>query len=408
MKTCYGSKIIKQYGTTIPPWASKENVKESVPEELIKKYDPKTKLHEIIPDISETNTTIQKKIRQKDTWILYWTTKPTHSSMDVVSEDKAYDNYKNHGLVKSDSQGNITMKLCCPQLYRINYNTHPRHIHYTYVTSKNTWNLNVKTLVITCTLTYDQMKDMVSKKNYLIINALPTTESMIPGSVSLPVSELKDLDETKQKRKLAVFIKSKIKNNQSLQKLVDGGVKYQDIPMIVYCAHSKCSAADSLIAILLKRGYVNVMEYPGGIQEWFANEEKDEDEDEEKDEDEDDTTDEERTIVYEGVLYNISGNDVMDDNYKIIGTFNSKTNTIQWKPLYEKIHNRRKQDVSTVNIEEKASKKNEKTNKKNETPDSETIELIEDASDDIQLNQTQGITKEEFRKSFRGYGYSFF
>ena len=61
MKTCYSSKINKQYGTTIPPWASKENVKESVPEALLKKYDPSTKLQEIIPKISETTTTIQKK-----------------------------------------------------------------------------------------------------------------------------------------------------------------------------------------------------------------------------------------------------------------------------------------------------------------------------------------------------------
>ena len=85
MKTCYSSKINKQYGTTIPPWASKENVKESVPEALLKKYDPSTKLQEIIPKI-ETTTTIQKKIRQKDTWILYWTSKPTNDTMDVLSK----------------------------------------------------------------------------------------------------------------------------------------------------------------------------------------------------------------------------------------------------------------------------------------------------------------------------------
>ena len=163
--------------------------------------------------------------------------------MDVLSEKEAYDNYKNHGLVKSDSQGNVTFTLCCPQLYRINFNTHPRHIHYTYVTSKQTWNQNVKTLVITCTLTYEQMKEAVDSQRYLVVNALSTKENMIPGSVSLPLSSVKELEDTKQKRKLSTFFKTQIqKNDTLLQKNL--GIKYQDVPMIVYCAHSKCKAAN--------------------------------------------------------------------------------------------------------------------------------------------------------------------
>ena len=166
--------------------------------------------------------------------------------------------------------------------------------------------------------------------------------------------------------------------------------------------------------ILLKRGYVVVMEYPGGVEEWFSNETDDIEETDDDEVTDDDDETEEKKLVYEGVVYNISGKDVMDENFKVIGKFIKKTNSIQWNPGYEKIHNTKKKEPTVVN-EAKASKapKEDKRQKKIKTYKedkdvADDIEMVKDTADDIVLNETPGITQKEFNQKFRGYGYTFF
>ena len=43
----------------------------------------------------------------------------------------------------------------------------------------------------------------------------------------------------------------------------------KEIPIVVYCANDKCSASSKLREHLFSCGFYNVLEYPGGIQEWL-------------------------------------------------------------------------------------------------------------------------------------------
>ena len=93
----------------------------------------------------------------------------------------------------------------------------------------------------------------------------------------------------------------------------------KEIPIIVYCAHSECEASSKLADHLYDCGYYNVMEYPGGLKEWFsdvdeslfddADDTEDVKDEEEGDEEEETITTEtienedEEIIVYDGVEY---------------------------------------------------------------------------------------------------------
>ena len=41
-----------------------------------------------------------------------------------------------------------------------------------------------------------------------------------------------------------------------------------EIPIIAYCAHEKCNASELAVKELMKKGFVNVNEYGGGIVEY--------------------------------------------------------------------------------------------------------------------------------------------
>ena len=41
-----------------------------------------------------------------------------------------------------------------------------------------------------------------------------------------------------------------------------------NIPIITYCAHKDCNASNMLAEVLLKKGFRNIDEYPGGMKEW--------------------------------------------------------------------------------------------------------------------------------------------
>jgi rhodanese-related sulfurtransferase len=55
--------------------------------------------------------------------------------------------------------------------------------------------------------------------------------------------------------KLEVLIKSK-------------KIKINEIPIITYCAHDKCNASQLALEELLKKGFVNVNEYSGGMKDY--------------------------------------------------------------------------------------------------------------------------------------------
>ena len=41
-----------------------------------------------------------------------------------------------------------------------------------------------------------------------------------------------------------------------------------EVPIVVYCAHDKCNAAELTIKELMKKGFVNIHEFSGGMKEY--------------------------------------------------------------------------------------------------------------------------------------------
>ena len=61
------------------------------------------------------------------------------------------------------------------------------------------------------------------------------------------------------------FLEEKLSNYPRINKLVKSGkLSIYNIPIVVYCAHSKCHASENLIEHLIEAGFVNLLEYPGG------------------------------------------------------------------------------------------------------------------------------------------------
>ena len=46
-------------------------------------------------------------------------------------------------------------------------------------------------------------------------------------------------------------------------------INIYELPIIVYCAHDKCDASEQLAINLLKKGFVNIGEFPGGMKDYY-------------------------------------------------------------------------------------------------------------------------------------------
>ena len=133
----------------VPLWYKKAGNYSLLPKMLNcnKKFNPhKTELKEHIPDITdiEIQIPIQSK---KDTWVFYWASLSNDDFKKIESPEKAYGKETNSGLVETDEKGNAVLILNCPQPYKVDNVTYPRHVHYTHLTDEEVWSDEIKTLV---------------------------------------------------------------------------------------------------------------------------------------------------------------------------------------------------------------------------------------------------------------------
>ena len=159
-------------------------------------YNPnKTDLKKDTPEITEIEVKIpvevevfKKNGKIEGTWIFYWAAL-SHREVEINGPEAAYGDESNSGLIQSDDSGKAELVLNCPQPYRVNNITYPRHVHYTTLTKDNVWSLDIKTRVVYCHLDKDQFEKALKSKDHLIINALPEEsfkERSIPGTYNLP------------------------------------------------------------------------------------------------------------------------------------------------------------------------------------------------------------------------------
>ena len=220
-----------------------------------------------------TNYEVNIKVEDKpNTWICYWAAEYTKDFMKIKSAKDAYNTFKNHGLVKTNSKGQATFVLNCPQPYSVDDITYPRHVHYCLLNRDNFWSDNIKTLIVSCKIDFKIMKKFVHDKCHILFNALPKNSfdrCHIPNSCSLPVSLLEKSSSKGKQNKVKHIIHKVLENYPPINKALESKkITIYNLPIVVYCAHSKCHASEKLIEHLIDAGFVNVLEYPGGNKEW--------------------------------------------------------------------------------------------------------------------------------------------
>lgn len=381
-------------------------------------------LKDIEPELGENPLNLQLTLGDKhaNKHVYYWATNESENMLEILPPETAYGDYENHGLKKCDSEGEVSLMFNTPQPYKENGKTYPRHVHYIVEDENKVWR-PLKTIRVVCTVSIDYLDERIKMKDTMIINALPEEyfdKEKIPNSVNLPLKSLEKLTTKSIERKVLKFIKSSLKFYPVIQELVnDKKLEATDIPIITYCAHSKCDASERLIHALYSSGVNNVLEWKEGMEGWnkkrsFFGEESQEDDDSvgetepqpvsdsdidsndddgEEDDEEDDEYDEifedeedilEETessedddfieITHEGVEYFYNGDTLYDSYMEPIGKVkivNGKIVDMDEKVL--KYHDKMKDDLEKVI--DKPKPKKEKTEYKS---DEFTEELLSD------------------------------
>lgn len=260
-------KVVKSKESLKPTWLLKHDYVETfINNHSLKLITPKNYDTEMKLDLG-------KKFAGKK--ILYWAANEKKTKSPVVQEAKqAYGKFQNSGVVKANTVGGVNLRFNCPQLYkakrteRSKSTTFFRHLHFV-VEKDGGWDKQIYTKVVICDYRLKKFIEEAESGMSVLINSLPAeyfAKDHVPNSFNLfhktiakmTVKELQNwFSEVVRLHypKLATYLKNK-------------KIEIYEIPIVSYCAHQKCNASELAIKELMKKGFVNVNEYSGGIVEY--------------------------------------------------------------------------------------------------------------------------------------------
>jgi hypothetical protein len=240
-----------------------------------------------------------------------------------MSERDAYGSNTNHGVIKTDSNGNAKLILNCPQPYKDDNSklTYPRHVHYTFLKEDDTWNENINSLVVLCHLDFSTMKMYNDTKSHMIISTVKEDDT-IDNNIYLDYKSLYEMNRTERKHYLLRFLKNNIEKYPKLNsKVLSKSLKLRDIPIVVYGQNREDKSSLKTSEYLIDSNIVNVIEYSGGIDDFVSN----------KEFPNDDWDDDMKPIEYMGKTYYIhEGQEVTNDDYEIVGEWLPEEKRIQF------------------------------------------------------------------------------
>lgn len=283
------------------------------------KYNPKNSiLKQEFPKLTKYTTSVNIESNKRERWLFYWAANRSKNPSHIMSERDAYGSNTNHGLVKTDKNGNAKLVLNCPQPYKDDNSklTYPRHVHYTFLKEDDTWNENINSLVVLCHLDFLNMKMYNDTKSHMIICTIKEDET-IDNNVYLDYKSLYEMNRTERKHYLLRFLKDNIEKYPKLNsKVLSKNLKLRDIPIVVYGKNREDKSSLKTCEYLIDSNIVNVIEYSGGIDDFKTNMEKPKNDSDTDSEEDDDM----KKIIYEGKTYYIhEGKDVTNDEYEIVG-----------------------------------------------------------------------------------------
>tara|TARA_B100000963_G_scaffold177107_1_gene154033 strand:- start:2978 stop:4477 length:1500 start_codon:yes stop_codon:yes gene_type:complete len=401
--TCTAKGVSKD---KVPLWSKKDGIYSMLPKILncSDQYNPnKTELKEETPEIVGQELTFSLKVEESDRWVFYWAAEPGSSLEGDVPDEPAesYGDESNRGLVKTDSQGDATITLNCPKLYKEDDTVYPRHVHYTVLTEDNVWSTTIGTYEIHCKVDYEFMKQVISKKTYLILNALNKEQyddKHLPTSILCDPTSLEGLSKQKKTGILTRLFKENLGDLPKLKRTMTKTGDIKQLPIIVYCANSKCKASENLIDILYSCGFYNVVEYPGGVEEWFSNgtlfedakeTEDGNDEQEDEDEDEDEEEDEEVEFLVDGITYirklDDSNEVLTADTHDVVGKYDGKG--VVWAS--KKTYKAHKQKLKATSKKRDSDSESDSDSDSGPDSDSES-DTSSDSEDDVTEDDVAG------------------
>ena len=211
--------------------------------------------------------------------ILYWAANPKstpESNLKIQDARQAYGDFTNHGVASINGDGIAIVYLQCPQPYKTTMNRKTkaepfyRHLHFVYSDSqKKAWKFKLYTQVMICELTKKQTADRLSSGYSVVLNTLPAeyyAKEHIPNSYNLHYETIKSMSV----KQLEQWMKDVIERNypKLWKQVKKGAIGLAEVPIVSYCAHSKCNASHLATYELMKKGFVNVEIYPGGMKDW--------------------------------------------------------------------------------------------------------------------------------------------
>ena len=264
------NKIVKSKDSLSPKWLSE---KDHVRDFIGKNQSFTNKVPQKYNVVMKVNIGMQHVGKK----VLYWAAKEkTTSHLHVNDAKSAYGNFSNSGIVVVNNNGEVLLKLSCPQIYHTipsndsKPHTYYRHLHLVISNNaKNKWAKQIYTKIVVC------RKDLKSSMKYLksgeciFINSLPSEyygKDHIPNSYNLTHNQVKKMSQMALFTWLEEIVK--LHYPKIYNALKNNTISIYEIPIITYCAHEKCNASELLIEELMKKGIVNVNEYSGGMKEY--------------------------------------------------------------------------------------------------------------------------------------------
>lgn len=250
-------------------WKAERGLRTIFPNDKIPQLD---KIKLVHPPKSNQFVKIKLGPKYGNRYVLYYASK--NSNIDKLEKvrdaDNAYSHFENRGIAKTDLNGEATLKMRCPQVYKEEGETYFSHVHFIISNKEKTeWINELKTQTVVCEITHKEMYKVVKHNSALVINALPIKyfiKERIPGSIPLPHDIVLDKLNGVEVKK---YIRDMLYVNPKLQKMVaEKKMDLMDIPIISYCYDEGCEADNYLQGKLNQIGFKNVKLFSHGIEGW--------------------------------------------------------------------------------------------------------------------------------------------
>tara|TARA_B110000285_G_scaffold231445_1_gene300188 strand:- start:29 stop:892 length:864 start_codon:yes stop_codon:yes gene_type:complete len=270
--TCIGfsiDKVVKSQSNMKPSWLANDN--------RVTRFITNNGFKQRKPSNIDVKLNVNIGTGLKGRKVLYWATKrkETMSPM-ILDSNKAYHNFENSGVTSISRDGTIMFSFECPQLYSTKHSaqksqqTYFRHLHFVISNEKcNEWSPEIYTKIVVCQYGLKKMLQFCQSKMHVIINTLPHdsfAKDHIPNSYNLSYKTIKSMSVDELKSWFCEVVKLHYPKLNTY--LLKERIEPYQIPIITYCAHSECNVSQLAIQELMKKGFVNISEYSGGMREY--------------------------------------------------------------------------------------------------------------------------------------------